>query len=108
MNDPRTKLAIAHMVLYRLAHNQFIDKLSMENGLKEIADFIGFLTKSKAAPAISREIVELLLPGCRMIELHLNNEIAMIAMIEIALWDFDKAMNLIGQMLDGQNSPVTS
>ena len=84
-NDPRTKLAIAHMVLYRLAHNQFVDKVSMENGLKEIADFIGFLTKSKAAPSVSGEIVELLLPGCRMIELHLNDETAMLAMIEVVI-----------------------
>jgi hypothetical protein len=103
-NDPRNKLAIAHMVLYKLAHDQFIDRISMENALKEIADFIGFLTKSKSAPSISERIVELLIPGCRMIELHLNNETAMLAMIEVALWDFDKAIELIGEILKENNS----
>jgi len=89
-NDPRNKFAIAHMVLSRLAHDQFVDKFTMGNGLKELDDFIEFLKPSRSAPNVTDEIIELLLPGRRIIELHLNNEIAMLAMIEIALWDFDK------------------
>lgn len=98
--DPRNKLEITHMVLFRLAHNKFVDKVSMGNALKETDDFIVFLNRTRGAPSVADEIVELLSPGRRIIEMHLNNEFSIREMIEVALSDFDKAMEMIGEILN--------
>ena len=98
--DPRNKLAVAHMVLFRLAHDKFVDGVSMGNALKEMDDFIDFLNQTRGAPSVADQIVELLMPGRRIIEIHLNNESSIKEMIEVALSDFDKAIEIIGDMLN--------
>jgi len=97
--DPRNKLAVAHMVLFRLAHDKFVDGVSMGNALKEMDDFIAFLNRTRSAPSVADEIIELLQPGRRIIEIHLNNESSIKEMIEVALSDFDKAIGMIGEIL---------
>lgn len=106
--DPRNKLEIAHMVLFRLANDKDIDPFSLGNAKKEIDEFLGFLEKRKNKYSVVPEIIELLRPTQKIFDLQLNNENSMRAMIEVVLWDFDKAMVAIGKILNGENSPFTA
>ena len=98
-HDPRNKLATAHMVLYSLAHDRCIDKFSMENALKEIDDFIDFLIRKDVHPVVFK-IIDLLKPGRKIIELHLADDSSIKEVIEIALSDFNRAVEMIGDILE--------
>ena len=98
-HDPRNKLATAHMVLYSLAHDRCIDKFSMENALKEIDDFIDFLIRKDVHPVVFK-IIDLLKPGRKIIELHLADDSSIKEVIEIALSDFNRAVVIIGDILE--------
>lgn len=97
-HDPRNKLAMAHMVLYSLAHDRVIDNFSMGNALKEIDDFIDFLIQNDAHPVVFK-IIDLLKPGRKIIDLHLAGDSSIKEVIEIALNDFDKAVEMLGDIL---------
>lgn len=98
-HDPRNKLATAHMVLYSLAHDRCIDKFSMGNALKEVDDFIDFLIRNDAHPVVFK-IIDLLKPGRKIIELHLADDSSIKEIIEVALADFNKAVDMIGNILE--------
>ena len=98
-HDPRNKLATANMVLYSLAHDRCIDKFSMENALKEVDDFIDFLIRNDVHPVVFK-IIDLLKPGRKIIELHLADDSSIKEVIEIALADFNKAVDMIGNILE--------
>ena len=99
IHDPRNKLATAHMVLYSLAHDRCIDKFSMENALKEVDDFIDFLIRKDVHPVVFK-IIDLLKPGRKIIELHLADDCSIKEIIETALADFNKAVDMIGNILE--------
>lgn len=98
-HDPRNKLGMTHVVLYSLAHSRDIDKFSMENALKEIDDFTDFFIKNDFHP-VAYKIIDLLKPGRRIIELYLDGESSIKEVIEIALADFNKAIEMIGGILE--------
>lgn len=97
--DPRNKLATAHMVLYSLVHDRSIDEFSMENALKEVDDFIDFLIRNDTHPVVFK-IVDLLKPGRKIIEIHLNGDSSLKEIIEVAFADFNKAVDMIGDVLE--------
>ena len=96
--DPRNKLATAHMVLYSLAHDRCIDKFSMENALKEVDEFTDFLIRNDTHPIVFK-IIDLLKPGRKIIEIHLNGDSSLKEIIEVAFADFNKAIEMIGDVL---------
>ena len=98
-NDPRNKLAKAFMVLYSLAHDRFVDKFAMENALTEIDEFIAFLDRNGRVHSCISKITELLLPGRKIIEIHLADDSSIKEVIEVALSDFNKAVEMIGDIL---------
>ena len=108
MDDPRNKLETAHMILVRLAKGQDMDQFSLKIAKKEIDVFIEFFKRRENKFSFIPEIIDLLIPSQKIIELHLNNENSMRAMIEVALWDFDKAMVIIGKILNGENNPFAA
>lgn len=97
-HDPRNKLATAHMVLYSLTHDRCIDEFSMGNALKEIDDFIDFLIRKDVHPVVFK-IIDLLKPGRKIIELHLADDSSIKEVIEVALSDFNKAVEMVGDIL---------
>jgi CO dehydrogenase/acetyl-CoA synthase beta subunit len=97
--DPRNKLATAHMVLYSLVHDRVIDKFSMETGSKEIDDFIAFLIRNDTHPVVFK-IIDLLKPAQKIIEIHLNGNSSLREIIEVAFADFNKAIDMIGDVLE--------
>lgn len=97
--DPRNKLATAHMVLYSLEHDRCIDEFSMGNALKEIDDFMDFLVRNDTHPVVFK-IVDLLKPGRKIIEFHLNGDSSLKEIIEVAFADFNKAVDMIGDVLE--------
>jgi len=96
--DPRNKLATAHMVLYSLVHDRVIDKFSMETGSKEIDDFIVFLIHNDTHPVVFK-IIDLLKPAQKIIEIHLNGDSSLKEIIEVSFADFNKAVDMIGDIL---------
>lgn len=99
-HDPRNKLATAHMVLYSLAHDRCIDRFSMGTALKEIDDFIAFLNQNERVYSCVSKIIELLLPGRKIIDLHLADDSSIKEVIEVALGDFNKAVEMVGDILE--------
>jgi hypothetical protein len=97
--DPRTKLDQAHMVLYRLAHDQFVDKISMGIALRDLDEFIALFERNERVHPCVFKMKELLLPGRKIIELHLADESSIKEIIEVALADFNKAVDMIGDVL---------
>ena len=97
-HDPRNKLAITHMVLYSLAHNRVIDEFSMKNALKEIDDFTDFFIHNDIHP-VAYEIIDLLKSGRRIIEIHQAGDSSIKEVIEVALCDLNKAVEMIGNIL---------
>lgn len=98
-HDPRNKLATAHMVLYSLAHDRCIDKFSMENALKEVDGFIDFLIRNDTHPVVFK-IIDLLKSGRKIIEIHLADDSSIKEIIEVALADFNQAVDMIGSILE--------
>ena len=87
------------MVLYSLAHDRAIDKFSMEIALKEIDDFIDFLIHNDTHPVVFK-IIDLLKPGRRIIEIYKSDDSSLKEIIEVALADFNKAVDTIGNVLE--------
>ena len=98
-NDPRNKLATAHMVLYSLVHDRVIDKFSMGIALKEIDNLMDFLIRNDTHPVVFK-IIDLLKPGRKIIEIHFNGDSSLREIIEVAFVDFNKAIDMIGDLLE--------
>lgn len=98
-NDPRNKLATAHMVLYSLVHDRVIDKFSMGIALKEIDNFMDFLIHNDTHPVVFK-IIDLLKPGRKIIEIHLDDDSSLKEIVEVAFADFNTAIDMIGDVLE--------
>lgn len=95
--NPKKHLPITYMALYLLMHESEVDNFTLENAIKEIDEFTYFLKGNDSHTATS-EIIVLLKPVRRIIEMQLNGN-PIKELFENALCDFNKTIILLDEVI---------
>lgn len=103
-NDPRSNLEIAHLVLYSLAHDRFVHNSTVKIAQNDLDSFIEFLDSLEHYHTIVLDLKELLYPAKRIIDIRALGESSIKELIEVALDDFNKAVEILGDLLDRKYS----
>ena len=88
------------MALFRLKHDLYIDKFLLGIAYREIDDFIFFLESRQDFHPVVSQMMDLLIPARKIIEIQLNDESSIKEVIEVAFCDFNEAIKLMAGFIE--------